>query len=96
MFRSLIALRNVTKVFDRQGHAVPALDRMSFSVGRDEPLSGPIATSEDASSRGAINTLTLAVTPDQARALAEARRIGELDVVLLPPSPQPATSGAHA
>ena len=39
MFRSLIALRNVTKVFDRQGHAVPALDRMSFSVGRDEFVS---------------------------------------------------------
>jgi NitT/TauT family transport system ATP-binding protein len=39
MFRSLIALRNVTKAFDRQGHAVPALDRMSFSVGRDEFVS---------------------------------------------------------
>jgi NitT/TauT family transport system ATP-binding protein len=39
MFRSLIALRDVTKAFDRQGRAVPALDRMSFSVGRDEFVS---------------------------------------------------------
>ena len=67
-----------------------------YSVGRDEPLSVrlPRATTRR---RGAPSTpLTLAVTPDQARALAEARRLGELDVVLLPPSPPPAPpGGAH-
>ena len=81
-----------------EAHARLVLERAQvYSVGRDEPLSGPIAAGDDATSRGAINTLTLAVTPDQARALAEARRTGELDVVLLPPSPPPApTDGAHA
>ena len=34
--------------------------------------------------RGAIASVTLAVTPDEARQLAEARRTGELDILLLP------------
>jgi Flp pilus assembly protein CpaB len=80
-----------------EAHARLVLERAQvYSVGRDEPLSGPISAG-DATSQGAISTLTLAVTPDQARALAEARRTGELDVVLLPPSPPPAPpDGAHA
>jgi hypothetical protein len=39
--------------------------------------------------RGAITSVTLAVTADQARQLAEARRTGEMDIVLLPPADVP-------
>jgi len=39
MVQPLIALRTVTKCFDRQGQIVPAIDRMSFDVARDEFVS---------------------------------------------------------
>jgi hypothetical protein len=37
--------------------------------------------------RGSITNVTLAVSADDARKLAEARRTGELDIILLPPTP---------
>jgi Flp pilus assembly protein CpaB len=59
-----------------------------FEVGRDQPLSGSSSTSDvDGGVRGSIASVTLAVTADEARQLAEARRTGELDIVLLPPPP---------
>lgn len=39
MVHPLITLRTVTKAFDRQGHVVPAINRMSFDVSRDEFVS---------------------------------------------------------
>ena len=57
-----------------------------FDVGRDQPFSSSsLATDADAAQRSAIASVTLAVSADQARQLAEARRTGELDFVLLPP-----------
>jgi Flp pilus assembly protein CpaB len=65
------------------------LDRARvFDVGREQS-SGAVSTGSsesDRSMRGSITNLTLAVTAEQARQLAEARRLGELDVLLLPPS----------
>jgi Flp pilus assembly protein CpaB len=69
-----------------EAHAHPVVARVQvFEVGRDSSLT-PSSTSTDAaeSTRGAIANVTLAVTEDQARELAEARRLGDLDVVLLP------------
>ncbi|HEX8969591.1 MAG TPA: Flp pilus assembly protein CpaB [Chloroflexota bacterium] len=65
----------------------PVLDRAQvFEVGRDAPLSASNPGSDSADSdRGAITSLTLAVTADQARLLATARRTGEFDILLLPP-----------
>jgi Flp pilus assembly protein CpaB len=62
------------------------LDRVQvFSVGREQSLSSSSAAeSNDAYGRGSIASVTLAVTSDQARLLAEARRSGELDILLLP------------
>ena len=70
-------------------HARQVLERAQvFQVGRDARLSNSVVTGDSSdASRGAIANLTLAVTTDQARLLAEARRSGELDVVLLPPPP---------
>jgi Flp pilus assembly protein CpaB len=57
-----------------------------FEVGRDQLLSGSSSASDaDGGVRGAIASVTLAVTADEARQLAEARRTGELDILLLPP-----------
>jgi Flp pilus assembly protein CpaB len=57
-----------------------------FEVGRDQPLSGSSSTADsDSGGRGSIASVTLAVTADEARQLAEARRTGELDLLLLPP-----------
>ena len=72
-----------------EAHARQVLERAQvFQVGRDARLSNsPVGGETGESSRGAIANLTLAVTADQARQLAEARRSGELDVVLLPPPP---------
>jgi pilus assembly protein CpaB len=62
------------------------LDRaLVFGVGREQALSGSSDTDADQFERGAIATVTLAVTPDQARQLAEARRTGDLDILLMPP-----------
>jgi hypothetical protein len=69
-------------------HANQVLQRVQVvEVGRDTSLVGPTVGVSDSSapSRGAITSLTLALTPDQAVQLAEARRTGELDVLLLPP-----------
>jgi Flp pilus assembly protein CpaB len=70
-------------------HAHQVLDRVQvYEVGRDVTLSSPgVGSGSDAgsSARGAITTLTLAVTSVQALQLAEARRTGDLDVLLLPP-----------
>ena len=69
-------------------HASQVLERAQvFEVGRDTSLSSSTAGSGSAdAARGSINSVTLAVSADQARQLAEARRTGELDVVLLPPT----------
>jgi Flp pilus assembly protein CpaB len=57
-----------------------------FDVGRDHSFGSSSATAEpDGQARGSIASVTLAITAEQARQLAEARRIGELDVLLLPP-----------
>jgi Flp pilus assembly protein CpaB len=78
-----------------EAHARVVLDRVQvFSVGREQSLTniGSISgssASEDGFQRGDISTVTLAVTPDQARQLAEARRVGELDVVLMPATTRP-------
>jgi Flp pilus assembly protein CpaB len=61
-----------------------------FDVGRESAPGGGSSSSSgsdaERQARAAISSVTLAATPEQARQLAEARRMGELDVVLLPPS----------
>lgn len=68
-------------------HARPVLERAEvFDVGRDQALGSSSLASESAdTSRGPITSVTLAVSADQARQLAEARRTGDLDILLLPP-----------
>jgi Flp pilus assembly protein CpaB len=72
-----------------EAHTRQVLDRAQvFEVGRDQSFSSSSSsgTAEgDGVTRGSITSVTLAVTADQARQLAEARRSGELDVLLLPP-----------
>jgi Flp pilus assembly protein CpaB len=70
-----------------EAHTRQILDRaLVFEVGRDQSFGSSSATVEpDRSTRGSISSVTLAITADQARQLAEARRTGELDVLLLPP-----------
>lgn len=70
-----------------EAHARQVLEHARvFEVGHDPPLaSSSLASDAAQTSRGPITSVTLAVTPDQARQLAEARRSGELDVLLLPP-----------
>jgi len=73
----------------------PVLERaLVFEVGRDQSFSTSTASTSgsangDGLTRGSITSVTLVVTPDQARQLAEARRTGELDVLLLPPPAVP-------
>jgi Flp pilus assembly protein CpaB len=55
-----------------------------FGVGREQSLSGTSEMDADGFERGAIASVTLAVTPDEARQLAEARRTGDLDILLMP------------
>jgi Flp pilus assembly protein CpaB len=72
-----------------EAHARQVLERAQvFDVGRDVSLSSSGTSSSDSTNsvRGAITSITLAVTAEQARQLAEARRTGELDIVLLPPA----------
>ena len=80
-------LLTVTDKARGEAHARPVLERAQvFDVGRDQSLSSSSLGSDPVeSSRGPISSVTLAVTADQARQLAEARRMGELDVLLLPP-----------
>jgi Flp pilus assembly protein CpaB len=84
-------LVTVTDKTRNEAHAHEVLDRaLVYEVGHDVPLSSSAAAaaaSEVAGFRqGAITSVTLAVTADQARTLAEARRTGDLDIVLLPPA----------
>jgi Flp pilus assembly protein CpaB len=70
-----------------EAHARLVLDRAQvFDVGHDQSgASSSLASNAADTARGPITSLTLAVTADQARQLAEARRTGELDILLLPP-----------
>ena len=70
-----------------EAHARLVLDHAQvFEVGRDQSFgSSSLSVESDSGARGPITSVTLAVTAEQARQLAEARRSGELDVLLLPP-----------
>jgi Flp pilus assembly protein CpaB len=74
-----------------EAHTRVVLDRAQiYQVGREQSIgSSSVSSDADASPRGSIASLTLIVTADQARQLAEARRTGDLDVVLLPPPDVP-------
>ena len=64
--------------------AAVVLDRVPvYDVGFD--TRGGVIATDAASGPGAVRWLTLAVTADQARQLAEAKGSGDLDVTLLPP-----------
>ena len=73
-----------------EAHTVVALERAHvLGVGRDQSTSISSSSSladENRFARGALSSVTLAVTPEQARHLAEARRSGDLDILLLPPT----------
>ena len=74
-----------------EAHARLVLERaLVFDVGREGSGSATSSGGAEADrlDRGAISNVTLVVSPDQARQLAEARRSGELDVLLMPPPPQ--------
>jgi Flp pilus assembly protein CpaB len=70
-----------------EAHARQVLERARvFEVGHDQSFTNSTLAQDAADmAHGPITSLTLAVTPDQARQLAEARRTGELDILLLPP-----------
>jgi Flp pilus assembly protein CpaB len=93
------AVRVLVTVADKargEAHARTVLERAQvFEVGRDQtfgssatasPSGAGFGSDADGLPRGSIASVTLAVAADQARQLAEARRLGELDVLLLPPS----------
>jgi Flp pilus assembly protein CpaB len=83
---SVEILVTVTDKARNEAHAREVLDRVRvFEVGRDVSLSSSSlgASSSTDAPRGSITSVTLAVT---ARQLAEARRTGDLDVLLLPPA----------
>src|SRR5919199_1293294 len=65
-----------------QAHARLVLDRARvFEVGHDQSFASSGLASDPAdTARGPITSLTLAVTADQARQLAEARRTGEQEL----------------
>jgi Flp pilus assembly protein CpaB len=74
-----------------EAHTRVVLDAAQiYQVGREQSVgSTSVSSDSEASPRGAIASLTLIVTADQARQLAEARRTGDLDVLLLPPPEVP-------
>ncbi|HEY3060632.1 MAG TPA: Flp pilus assembly protein CpaB [Chloroflexota bacterium] len=73
-----------------EAHARLVLERVQvYSVGREQAFSSSTNADAEGFAHAAINSVTLAVTPQQARLLAEARRTGELDVVLLPATAPP-------
>jgi Flp pilus assembly protein CpaB len=74
-----------------EAHTRVVLDKAQiYQVGREQSIGSSSVTSDsEAAPRGAIASLTLVVSADQARQLAEARRTGELDVLLLPPPEVP-------
>ncbi|MBV9578111.1 MAG: hypothetical protein JO057_05925, partial [Chloroflexi bacterium] len=89
---SVQILVTVTDKSRNEAHARQVVDRAEvYEVGRDtsltnsSPASSVSGASSDANS-GSIASVTLAVTPDLAQQLAEARRTGDLDVLLLPPA----------
>jgi Flp pilus assembly protein CpaB len=81
----------VTDKARNEAHTRVVLDKAQiYQVGREQSLgSTSVSSDSDASPRGSIASLTLIVTADQARQLAEARRSGDLDVLLLPPPEVP-------
>src|SRR5215471_8113392 len=85
---SVQVLVTVSDKSRNEAHAREVLQRARvFEVGRDVSLASPGQSSSDSADvgRGTIASVTLAVTAEQARDLAEARRTGDLDVLLLPP-----------
>jgi Flp pilus assembly protein CpaB len=79
------------KVRNNEAHTRQVLAHAQvFEVGRDQPVSSSSSASDtDGVTRGSIASVTLAVTADEARQLAEARHTGDLDVLLLPPPAVP-------
>jgi Flp pilus assembly protein CpaB len=89
---SVAVLVTVADKNKNEARASSVVDRAQvFEVGRDQSLTSSDLNTQsetgDATPRGVIASVTLAVTADQARQLAQARRTGELDVVLLPVTP---------
>jgi Flp pilus assembly protein CpaB len=84
-------LVTVTDKARNEAHTREVLDRAQvYEVGRDVSLTSSTSTSTSDgvdSARGTIASVTLAVGIEQARQLAEARRTGDLDILLLPPAP---------
>ena len=76
-------------------HTRTVLERAAvYEVGRDQTFGGStsLSSDSDAAQRGALASVTLAVSHADAIALAEARHSGDLDIALLPPPEQPATA----
>ncbi|MCA1644320.1 MAG: Flp pilus assembly protein CpaB [Chloroflexi bacterium] len=69
-----------------EAHTRQVLERAQvFGIGRDRSFGSSGTNAEsDALPPGSITSVTLAISAEQARQLAEARRTGELDVLLLP------------
>jgi Flp pilus assembly protein CpaB len=89
-------LMTVTDKNRNEAHTRLVLGRAQvFEVGREQGFGTSTTTttsstsssesseSADPAARGSISSITLALSPDDARVLAEARRTGELDVLLL-------------
>jgi hypothetical protein len=67
---------------------VVVLERVTiYSIGYDEraTFGNPTGSGTASSSAAPLASLTLVVTAEEARTLANARHSGELDVALLPP-----------
>ncbi len=87
---SVQVLLTVTDKSRNEAHSRPVLDRAQvYEVGRDTSPSGASSASSADTERGAITSVTLAVTSAEAQQLAEARRTGEFDILLLPPPTVP-------
>ena len=85
---SVQVLVTVIDKASNQAHTRQVLERAQvFEVGREQSIGSSSLGSDttDGMPRGAITSVTLAVSADAARQLAAARRTGELDVLLLPP-----------
>jgi Flp pilus assembly protein CpaB len=84
---TVLVLVTVIDKTRNEAHTRQILDRaLVFEVGRDQSFGSSGTTTEtDTLARAPIASVTLAITAEQARQLAEARRTGELDVLLLPP-----------
>jgi len=84
---SVQVLVTVSDKAHNEAHTRQVLERAQvFEVGRDRGLGASSAGADAAgSARAPITSVTLAVSADAARQLAEARRSGELDILLLPP-----------